>query len=80
MSKKVDFDGLGFYLITENKIQEVEHLIDVGDIGIGYSSIYHGVAPVNVDKLPKWDDMEDGFYLYSNASDEIKTGNKCKHT
>ena len=77
MSKKgVDFDGLGFYLINrENKIQEVEHLIDVGDIGIGYSSIYHGVAPVNVDKLPKWDDMEDGRWflsLYSNASDEIK--------
>ena len=48
MSKKgVDFDGLGFYLINrENKIQEVEHLIDVGDIGIRYSSIYHGLHPL----------------------------------
>ena len=48
--------GLGFYLIDDNnKIVEVEHLIDVGDIGIGYSSIYHGVAPVNIKKSPNWD-------------------------
>ena len=49
MSKQgVDFKGLGFYLIgSGNKIVEVEQLIDAGDVGIGYSTVYHGVAPVN---------------------------------
>ena len=72
-----DFDGLGFYLIDDNnKIVEVEHLIDIGDIGIGYSSIYHGVAPVNTNKSPNWDDINDGRWflsMYSNSSDELKS-------
>jgi hypothetical protein len=77
MSKKgEDFEGLGFYLIdNNNEIVEVEHLIDTGDVGIGYSTIYHGVAPVNTNKNPNWDDINDGRWflsMYSNASDEIK--------
>ena len=77
MSKQgVDYNGLGFYLIDkENKILEVEHLIDTGDIGIGSSSVYHGVAPVNCEKSPDWDDINDGRWflsLFSNASDEVK--------
>lgn len=72
-----DFDGIGFYLIDKNnKVVEVEHLIDTGDIGIGYSSIYHGVAPVNIDQLPNWNDINDGRWflsMYSNASDEVKS-------
>ncbi len=77
MSKQgVDFNGLGFYLIDKkNKIIEVEHLIDTGDLGIGSSSVYHGVAPVNPEKLPNWDDINDGRWflsLFSNASDEVR--------
>ena len=84
MSKQgVDYNGLGFYLIDKkNKIIEVEHLIDTGDLGIGSSSVYHGVAPVNCDKLPEWDDINDGRWflsLFSNASDEVKQNNKLKN-
>jgi len=78
MSKQgEDFDGLGFYLIDrENKIVEVEHKIDVGDVGIGYSTIYHGVAPINIDKTPDWNNGEEGRWflsMFSNASDEVKS-------
>ena len=59
MSKQgVDFNGLGFYLIDKkNKIIEVEHLIDTGDLGIGSSSVYHLVdLLINCfEKLPNWD-------------------------
>jgi|TARA_Y100000294_G_scaffold4932_1_gene4978 hypothetical protein len=78
MSKKgVDFEGLGFYLIGENdKIIEVEDLIDVGDVGIAYASVYHGVAPVNTNKEPNWNDINDGRWflsMYSNESNEVKS-------
>ena len=74
MSKKgIDFKGLGFYLIGKNnKIIEVEDLIDIGDIGIGYATVYHGVAPVNINKKPDWDDVNDGRWflsMYSNETD-----------
>ena len=77
MSKKgINFEGLGFYLIGKNdKIVEVEDLIDVGDIGIGYATVYHGVAPVNTNKQPNWDDVNDGRWflsMYSNESDIYK--------
>ena len=77
MSKKgVDFDGLGFYLFGQNdQIIETEHLIDVGDMGIGYATIRHGVAPVNKNKEPNWNDVNDGRWFlstYSNESDEVK--------
>ena len=78
MSKQgVDFEGLGFYLLGENdEVIETEHMIDVGDIGIGYATVYHGVAPVNTDKDPDWDNINDGRWflsLYSNQSDEVKS-------
>ena len=74
MSKKgIDFDGLGFYFIGKNnKIIEVEDLIDIGDIGIGYATVCHGVAPVNVNKNPNWEDVNDGRWflsMYSNETD-----------
>ena len=77
MSKQgVDFEGLGFYLLgKKDNIIETEHLIDVGDIGIGYATVYHGVAPVNLNKEPDWSDENDGRWflsLYSNQSDEVK--------
>tara|TARA_B100000686_G_C16589547_1_gene862581 strand:- start:3 stop:887 length:885 start_codon:yes stop_codon:yes gene_type:complete len=77
MSKKgVDFEGLGFYVIgINNEIIEAENFVDVGDIGICYATIYHGVAPVNKEKEPNWNDVNDGRWflsMYSNESDEVK--------
>lgn len=77
MSKKgVDFQGLGFYLLDQNDdIVVAEDLIDVGDIGIGFATIHHGVAPVNKNKEPNWNDVNDGRWflsMYSNESDEVK--------
>ena len=69
----VDYQGGGFYLVGKNdEMIEVENDIDVGDIGIGYATIYHGVAPCNRDKLPDWNSMDGRWFLsmYSNASDE----------
>ena len=77
MSKKgKDFKGGGFYAINKkNKVVDVEKYIDVGDIGIGFATIIHGVAPVDKKSDPNWDDINNGrwFYsLYSNQSDEVK--------
>lgn len=79
-----DFTGGGFYLVgTEDKVIETEDEIEVGDIGIGYATVYHGVAPCNRDKEPNWDSDEGRWFLsmYSNASDEVKnrhTGHPVK--
>ena len=77
MSKKgVDFDGLGFYLLgKDNEVIAAEDLIDIGDIGIGFATIHHGVAPVNKKKEPSWNDVNDGRWflsMYSNESDIYK--------
>ncbi len=77
MSKKnVDFEGVGFYLLNKNNhVMSVEDSIDVGDMGIGMATLYHGVAPVNLSKKANWEDINDGRWflsLYSNVSDEVK--------
>ncbi len=77
MSKKgEDYVDGGFYALNlKDEIIDVEKLIDVGDIGIGFATIVHGVAPANRHKDPNWEDINDGrwFYsLYTNESDEIK--------
>ena len=77
MSKKgEDYVDGGFYALNgKDEIIDVEQLIDVGDIGIGFATIVHGVAPANRKKEPSWKTktMEDGFYsLYTNESDEVK--------
>ena len=89
MSKKgVDFEGIGFYLIGKNdEIIEVEDLIDIGDVGIAYATVYHGVAPVNTNKKPDWDDVDDGRWflsMYSNETDiyekrHTSSGGKIKN-
>lgn len=85
MSKRgVDYDGGGFYLVGQrDEVVEVERDINVGDIGIGYATVYHGVAPCNRDKSPDWNSMDGRWFLsmYSNASDEVKdrhTGHPVK--
>ena len=77
MSKKgKDYEGGGFYFLDKNdKNLNIEDSIDIGDLGIGYATVAHGVDPVNVDKEPNFDDKNDGRWflgLYSNQSDEIK--------
>ena len=77
MSKKgKDFIDGGFYALDfKDEIIDVEQFIDVGDIGVGFATIVHGVAPTNRTKNPDWHDQNDGrwFYsLYTNESDEVK--------
>ena len=87
MSKQnIDFEGLGFYLIDKfDNIVEIENKIDVGDLGLGFSTVQHGVAPVNVGIMPDWDDINNGRWflsMYSNESDEVKkrhTGHSIKN-
>lgn len=70
-----DYDGGGFYLVgPDDKIIEAEGGIEVGDVGIGYATVYHGVAPCDRDKEPDWDTPAGRWFLsmYSNASDEVK--------
>lgn len=78
MSKKgKDYKGGGFYSLNKkNKIVDVEKNINIGDIGIGYATVIHGVAPVNRHKNPDLKDIQDGRWflsMYTNQSDEVKT-------
>ena len=75
MSKRgVDYQGGGFYLVGPgDKVVDIEDQIDIGDICIGYATVYHGVAPADRHKEPNWE-LDDGRWflsMYSNASDEI---------
>lgn len=76
LSKRgMDYRGGGFYLVgSSDAIIEAEDNIEVGDIGIGYATIYHGVSPCNRDKEPNWNSIEGRWFLsmYSNASDEVE--------
>ena len=85
MTKRgVDYVGGGFYLVGPgDKVVEVEDDINVGDIGIGYATVYHGVAPCNRDYDTDWNSPAGRWFLsmYSNASDEVKnrhTGKPAK--
>ena len=66
-----------------DKVVHAEDEIETGDVGIGYATLYHGVAPCNRDLNPRWDLPEGRWFLsmYSNASDEVKdrhTGHPVK--
>ena len=79
-----DYHGGGFYLVGENdSVVEAEDEIEIGDVGIGYATVYHGVAPCDRDLEPDWDSPAGRWFLsmYSNASDEVKdrhTGHPVK--
>ena len=79
-----DYEGGGFYLVgAGDEVVEAERDIRVGDIGIGYATVYHGVAPCNRHLPTDWDTMDGRWFLsmYSNASDEVKdrhTGHAVK--
>ena len=75
MSKRgVDYQGGGFYLVGPgDKVVELEDKIDIGDVCIGYATVYHGVAPADRHKEPDWE-LDNGRWflsMYSNESDEI---------
>jgi hypothetical protein len=74
MTKRgLDYEGGGFYVVGSNdEVIEAENYIDIGDVGIGYATIYHGVAPCNRTLDPDWNAMAGRWFLsmYSNASDE----------
>lgn len=75
MSKRgVDYQGGGFYLVgAGDSVVDVEDEIDIGDICIGYATVYHGVAPADRHKEPNWESDDGRWFLsmYSNASDEV---------
>lgn len=85
MTKRgMDYQDGGFYVVDrKNQIIELEKDINVGDIGIGYATIYHGVAPCDRNVEPDWNSPAGRWFLsmYSNDSDEVKyrhTGHPVK--
>lgn len=73
-TRGVDYQGGGFYLVGHgDRVVDAEDEIEAGDVGIGYATIYHGVAPCNRDREPNWNSPEGRWFLsmYSNASDEV---------
>jgi len=75
MSKRgVHYQDGGFYLINgSDEVINIEDQIDVGDILFCYASVYHGVAPCDLDVEPDWTKKDGRWFLsmYSNASDEL---------
>lgn len=75
MSKKVDDFGSGGFFALNKKKQEIdlEDKIDIGDIGIGYATVKHGVKKIDKNNLKKNTSNCRWFMgLYSNDSDEKK--------
>jgi hypothetical protein len=69
-----DYEGGGFYLVDkQDKAVEMEDHIRVGDICVGYATVFHGVAPCDRHKAPDWKATDGRWFLsmYSNASDEV---------
>lgn len=76
MSKRgVDYDTGGFYVVGPgNKKIDVEDRIDVGDIGIGYATVMHGVAEIDSGRTQDWNQKNGRWWLglYSNSTDYVK--------
>ena len=75
MSKRgVDYEEGGFHAIAHgDKLADLEADIDVGDIGIGYATIQHGVSLVDSQGTPDWKARDGRWWmgLYSNSSDMV---------
>ena len=85
MSKRgFDYEGGGFYVIDPDKRRVfLEDEVEIGDMGIGYATVLHGVAPCDVHKIPDTSKTDGRWFLglYSCASDEVKnrhTGHPVK--
>lgn len=70
----VDYEGGGFYMVDQkDRAADMEEHIRVGDICVGYATVYHGVAPCDRHKKADWEKDDGRWFLsmYSNASDEV---------
>ncbi len=77
MSKRgEDYEQGGFYVVDKNKITiDMENIIDIGDFGISYATVLHGVAPVDPHKKEvEWNKTSGRWWLglYSIDSNEIQ--------
>ena len=76
LSKKgKDYIGGGVYLIgNKGEKINVENQIDIGDMSIGYSTLRHGVDPVDINSKPDINKTDGRWFLglYSNDSDHKK--------
>lgn len=76
LSKRgVDYNSGGFYVVDScGRAVYLEDQIDVGDIGIGYATVAHGVGLIDEGQKSDWKNTTDGRWflgLYSNTSDEV---------
>lgn len=76
MSKRgTDYEKGGFYVIgPDNRFVDLEDRIDVGDIGIGFATVMHGVDRIGPHKKPDWTAKDGRWWLglYSNSTDYVK--------
>lgn len=75
MSKRgVDYQKGGFYVVGPgDRMIDVEDRIEIGDIGIGFATVMHGVDRVDPDKTPDWKAKDGRWWLglYSNSTDHV---------
>lgn len=73
MSKRgVDYEVGGFYVVGKDQsFIDVEDKIEVGDIGIGYATVLHGVDRIDPQGEADWNKKDGRWWLglYSNSSD-----------
>ena len=82
LSKKgKDYVGGGVYLVgNKGEKIDIENQIDIGDMSIGYSTLIHGVDPVNINSEPNINKTDGRWFLglYSNDSDHKKDRHTAK--
>lgn len=72
----VDFQEGGFHAIAKgDKLIDLEAGIEVGDIGIGYATVQHGVSLIDPSGTPDWKARDGRWWmgLYSSSSDMAET-------
>lgn len=72
----VDYQEGGFHAIAKGgKMVDLEAGIEIGDIGIGYATVQHGVSLVDPNGTPDWTARDGRWWmgLYSNSSDLAET-------
>lgn len=76
MSKRgVDYEKGGFYVVGPGNTKvDVEDKIEVGDIGIGYATVMHGVAEIDPNQNQDWAQKNGRWWLglYSNSTDYVQ--------